>query len=691
LKTKIRTLLLVLVLTLAFSNFSYAMNDKSSAETTDNLSPPTLNSSSTDNYSNSHNSNNTIDTNNSSYNISNSNKKTSSSSGPSELDYIFQQSQNQGYYSQDLSSLPSLYDLRTLGRVTSVKDQGPLGTCWDFASLSSLESSLLPNETWDFSENHIKNLLSDLYPEGFDRSYGGTGFSLWVLAYLARWSGPVNETTDPYNTTSGISPEGLTPVKHVQECVFLLDRTDPLDNDILKEAIMKYGAVTSWMYWDDNYYNENYFAYYLDGQIYPWANHVISLVGWDDNFDKNNFKIPAPGNGAFIIKNSWGTDWKSDNGYFYISYYDAYLGYASNIVFNNAEPNTNYKQIYQYDPFGLVNYITSDGSTSAEFMNVFHAETNNPLTAASFYALSPHHTSYQLYTIVNNITTLVAEGVTETAGYKTIKFNQPIPLLAGQEFKIVAKVNTPTYNTPIAIEYADENTCTSKATSNPGESFIKYNGIWTDLTDPIFSLYPEANVCLKAFTAFAGNLTLNIETSNLQLVVGDLLKFTINAANNGPDNSLGTQVNYILPPGLELTSYQAGMGDYNPVTGIWTIGELEVGKTISLIIYGLVKSPGDYLNVATITSLTYNYNPSNSTSFILHAVNIIVNPQIHIEKSSLSPTTMFTFEGGINATVGSINSLVAGTEENGILSTPLLILAILLICGILIILYFYKM
>jgi C1A family cysteine protease len=89
----------------------------------------------------------------------------------------------QGYYSlhepQALNGIPSnkarlsapaSYDLRTLDKVTSVKDQGMAGTCWAFATYSSLESYLKPGENRDYSENNMKNLLSSSYPEGFDRS-----------------------------------------------------------------------------------------------------------------------------------------------------------------------------------------------------------------------------------------------------------------------------------------------------------------------------------------------------------------------------------------------------------------------------------------------------------------------------------------------------------------------------------------
>ena len=84
-------------------------------------------------------------------------------------------------------SLPASYDLRTLNKLTSVKNQGTCGACWAFAAYSSLESYLRPAETMDFSENNMKNTTSyDLAP-----CAGGNMF--FATAYFARWSGPVNE------------------------------------------------------------------------------------------------------------------------------------------------------------------------------------------------------------------------------------------------------------------------------------------------------------------------------------------------------------------------------------------------------------------------------------------------------------------------------------------------------------------
>ena len=95
---------------------------------------------------------------------------------------------------RQLASYPAVYDLRTLDRVTPVKDQGSAGTCWAFATYGSLESYLMPSESRDFSENNLKNTA------GFDMDVNNGGGNIdMATAYLTRWAGPVNETDDPYN------------------------------------------------------------------------------------------------------------------------------------------------------------------------------------------------------------------------------------------------------------------------------------------------------------------------------------------------------------------------------------------------------------------------------------------------------------------------------------------------------------
>jgi len=98
-------------------------------------------------------------------------------------------------------SPPETYDLRTLGKLTPVKNQNPCGSCWAFAAYGSMESCLLPGETWDFSENNMKNT------HGFDRGHCEGGNEMIATAYLARWSGAIDEADDPYDPDSNISPQ----------------------------------------------------------------------------------------------------------------------------------------------------------------------------------------------------------------------------------------------------------------------------------------------------------------------------------------------------------------------------------------------------------------------------------------------------------------------------------------------------
>ena len=202
------------------------------------------------------------------------------------------------------------------------------------------------------------------------------------------------------------------------------------------------------------------------------------------------------------MRNSWGTGW-GKSGYFYVSYYDACIGYQgapacdqdANAVFCDAEPTGNFSDIYQYDPLGWTQ-SEGYGSDTAWFANDFTAHDNARLSAVGFYAAEPG-SSYTVFA-GTGASPLTAEGSGSfsTAGYHTVTFTAPVQLTADQGFEVAVELTTPGYHYPIPVETAIAGY--SSAATPSGQSFVSADGTdWRNLTD--------ANVCLKAFTRATGS------------------------------------------------------------------------------------------------------------------------------------------------------------------------------------------
>jgi C1A family cysteine protease len=117
-------------------------------------------------------------------------------------------------------------------------------------------------------------------------------------------------------------------------------------------------------------------------------NHDVAIIGWDDN------KVTAaPNKGAWLCKNSWGTDW-GINGYFWISYYDKYCCHYNErewtASFQGVE-RMPYNHIYYHDYHGWQATLTKH----LEAFNAFNSTTNNVLHAVSFFT----PTDNEAYTI----------------------------------------------------------------------------------------------------------------------------------------------------------------------------------------------------------------------------------------------------------------------------------------------------
>ena len=387
--------------------------------------------------------------------------------------------------------LPEVYDYRKEGRAPGVKNQGTLGTCWSFASLMALESRLEPEETFDFSEDHMSRRNS------FGRSQNAGGEYTMSMAYLLAWQGPVLEADDVYG--DNFSPSGLKPVKHVQTIELLPEK----DYEAIKKAVFFYGGVQSSLYpsmvtgeRDSRYYNKETGAYCYTGDESP--NHDTVIIGWDDHYSKDNFSKVPEGDGAFICANSWGGEF-GDNGYFYVSYYDTNIG-VHNVFYSLVENTDNYDSIYQTDLCGWVGQL-GYGKENAFFANVYTAGEEEELCAAGFYATG-EDTSYEIYTAADagggagfQGRKLAASGKVLNSGYYTIEFEKPIRLKKGQSFAVIVNITTPGSVHPVAIEYNAPDKPT-KVDLTDGEGYISYLGSTWDRVEE----KQNCNVCLKANT-----------------------------------------------------------------------------------------------------------------------------------------------------------------------------------------------
>lgn len=387
--------------------------------------------------------------------------------------------------------LPAAYDMRDYGRVTPVRDQGRYGTCWAFASLGALETTMLPKEENIFSTDHMS--MNNSYNLDIDSG----GEHTMSIAYLAAWQGPVYEADDPYGDET--SDEELEAVKHLEEALIINEK----DMDVLKSAIFRYGAVETSVYTQmeyvdsvSPYYSKENASYYYNGEELP--NHDLVVVGWDDNYAKENFTNMPEGDGAFICKNSWGPEF-GDGGYVYVSYYDVNTCQKS-VIYTRVGDADNYDNIYQTDLLGWIGHMGFD-KEEAYFANVYTAGQNEELAAVAFYATGKD-TEFEVYVVTDyedkeslKNRQFVAAGNTKYAGYYTVDFPESIKLKDNEKFAVVVKIKTPGAVHPIAIEYNSDDRTESFDISD-GEGYISlYGEMWHSAEET-----QQSNVCLKAFT-----------------------------------------------------------------------------------------------------------------------------------------------------------------------------------------------
>ncbi len=489
--------------------------------------------------------------------------------------------------------LPASYDLRDYQLSTSVKNQDPLGTCWAFAATAVVESNYLlkTGVAPDFSEKHLAYFTKHARPEGLDQAGEGmnnnnigsaldSGQVTNAMGTYAAWQGPVYESDVPYQDDNGGKDKDANwtvnetyrtaSEAHLQNAEIFPSPAnwttgeyvyDAKAVEQIKESIYNNGAVSAFYYAyqptsdaeKDNilkYWNEEHGCYYTTGSNSP--NHVVAIIGWDDNFSKDNFSgdTKPEGNGAFLIKNSWGEDPDSysaahdymhaipndeggkDYGYFWISYYDESLSLPVSYEMDVITDGFDYDNIEQYDYLGITSPLSMSQSAAQAVLadngytggmdesvaNVFTADDYVTLAAVSLFSNQAEGSTAEIAVYLGGESgkpesgTLVSKqtATVDGNGFYTINLDQPVNLRPGDTYTIVQTVNGGSANNylPVEIGYL-LNSFEYIAVSNPGESYISCDGQWLDVsTLKPFELQTQettmkltlGNAMIKAYT-----------------------------------------------------------------------------------------------------------------------------------------------------------------------------------------------
>ena len=486
--------------------------------------------------------------------------------------------------------IPEKFDLRDYGWVTPVKDQGFMGACWAFGNLAALESSLLryTNVTYSLAVNNMQNSMLQYSKYGRVTAVeGGRYYS--AVAYLIDWLGIFPEEYDGYDELGKISSLYITPDNlHITNAVVIPARKNAQDNDLIKNALINYGAVAvshNADFDEEKYFNPVYSAQYYNGK--GSANHLVCIVGWDDNYSRGNFNpFNRPeGDGAWIVKNSWGTDW-GDGGYFYVSYYDTSIAYVPSVAY--IINNDTYNRIYQNDVGGIGEW----SHYTKYYANKFIADEDELIAAAGTF-FEKAGSEYELMIAVNGVDVYSQKGISKFGGYETIKLDKYVQIKKGDSFTIGFK-NKLFYTNLLRIHV------------QKNQSFSSEDGkVWTDLANQ------NVVAILKAYTVSDINITQNLikyynnESPFVAKVnPGDEVTFEF----NGEKHTVKADEN-----GLAKLEIDCDVGEY-PITTTY--------NNISIVNYVVVKSTIISSDVTRGYNSNYNYklqvvdasgNPLNNT------------------------------------------------------------------------------
>ena len=272
------------------------------------------------------------------------------------------------------------------------------------------------------------------------------------------------------------------------------------------------------LYNGDPYYNPNlssryyketngvYASYAYDMMGIDQANHCVTIVGWDDDF--NNFSKDAPESGAWLIANSYGTNYsKDENGYFWVSYYDPSL--CEYYTFEGVSADT-YQTIFQYDGNGWNNSLRSPEEVKTA--NVYTADGSQQLQAVAFYTVQEDQPyTVDIYRSVSGkdptngtqIKEASVSGNFAKTGYHTVQIPKEVRVADGEKFSVVITYATVDDSACVPLEGQNDPQNGHCYSASAGQSYTYFAEDAKRYDNTAISVdgvqYDLNNACIKVF------------------------------------------------------------------------------------------------------------------------------------------------------------------------------------------------
>lgn len=407
-----------------------------------------------------------------------------------------------GYALVDENGLPSDFSSKTLGFVTPIKEQ-QYNDCWALAGTESFETKLLklgyPVTEMSYDHANASSTIQ-VNGKGWQRKYRDGGFTNIYPGYLTSWQGGA-EIADvgEIDFSKNIHGDDMTADK-TKYGTTKLRYLDGVDSNEIKQAIMDNGAVTASYATTNNCFNNAGTAYFMP-QSYDgdYTGHTISIVGWNDNFNKYKFAnstgVLPQNNGAWLVRNSWG-DNNTMGGYFWLSYEDKYIfgeKYSPNFTIDEVVEISDDMTLLQSERYGATysfNYVDSNDIT---FINCFDFDENSRTLNNVIFETKSNGADYEVYYIpVDNGTPandeskwkLISSGKVTYSGYQSVDTNGYVaPLGRGAIGIRIITESGESSQLGVGEWLTNSTKKTFINDSRYGDSYIKYDGTTSDLLD----------------------------------------------------------------------------------------------------------------------------------------------------------------------------------------------------------------